>query len=187
MLFNNKTREQLIEEMVNQDIKDIKQGMDTGDLSFLNDVLSGCGWKPYSQLTDDEIVCEHKEREANNEDAAADNTTNEVPEEDIVLCEGCRKHVPESELSDVMEMYICNACEHGEENTQLVKEFKVGAYTPFQLATFGVNKFYQIITNKFRELNDNTEIKVTYAEAKHVVVDGSVDIQINVITYSDKE
>ena len=35
----------------------------------------------------------------------------EEDEEETELCEGCGNQVPLSEMSDVMEMYICNKCE----------------------------------------------------------------------------
>lgn len=34
-------------------------------------------------------------------------------EEETVECEGCGNEVPLSEISGVMEMYICNKCEEG--------------------------------------------------------------------------
>ncbi len=36
-------------------------------------------------------------------------------EEETELCEGCGNEVPLSEMSEVMEMYICNKCEYGEQ------------------------------------------------------------------------
>ncbi len=41
--------------------------------------------------------------------------TGEQEKEETELCEGCNKEVPVSEMSDVMEMYICNKCEEGNE------------------------------------------------------------------------
>ena len=35
-------------------------------------------------------------------------------EEETEVCEGCGNEVPLSEMSEVMEMYICNKCEQGE-------------------------------------------------------------------------
>jgi hypothetical protein len=34
-----------------------------------------------------------------------------LEEEETELCEGCNEEVPLSEMSEVMEMYICNKCE----------------------------------------------------------------------------
>ena len=34
-------------------------------------------------------------------------------DEETVECEGCRNEVPLSEISGVMEMYICDKCEEG--------------------------------------------------------------------------
>ena len=36
-------------------------------------------------------------------------------QEEKELCEGCNQEVPLSEMSGVMEMYICNKCEEGEQ------------------------------------------------------------------------
>lgn len=64
MLHNGKTREMLVEEMVNQDVEDIRREVfsENGDMTFLYAVLEGCGWKPYNQLSDEEIVSEYKYR-----------------------------------------------------------------------------------------------------------------------------
>ena len=41
---------------------------------------------------------------------------NEIEEtEETEICEGCGKEVPLSDMSDVMEMYICNKCEEFED------------------------------------------------------------------------
>jgi len=69
----------------------------------------------------------------------------------------------------------------------MIKEFNIEGYTPFQLMTLGKEKFYGIITNEFRKLNNDIDKKVTYAETKFVVFDGSVAIQVKVICYSEKE
>ncbi len=37
----------------------------------------------------------------------------EQAEEEKELCEGCNQEVPLSEMSEVMEMYICEKCEEG--------------------------------------------------------------------------
>ena len=49
------TREQMIKRMIDCDIADIKQAMFNNDYAFLNAVLSGEGWIPYNQLSDDAI------------------------------------------------------------------------------------------------------------------------------------
>lgn len=42
---------------------------------------------------------------------------------DTVVCEGCSREVAEDDLSDVMEMNICNRCEHGEEEILTTESF----------------------------------------------------------------
>jgi hypothetical protein len=49
------TREEMIERMIDCDIADIKQSMHNKDYAFLHAVLSGEGWMPYNQLSDDAI------------------------------------------------------------------------------------------------------------------------------------
>ena len=44
-------------------------------------------------------------------------------DEDLEICEGCGKSVSVDDMSGVMEMWICNTCEHGEPTMQeLLKE-----------------------------------------------------------------
>jgi hypothetical protein len=49
------TREQMIERMIDCDIADIRQAMFEDDHNFLYAVLSGEGWIPYNQLSDNAI------------------------------------------------------------------------------------------------------------------------------------
>ncbi len=57
------TREAMVEQMIVEDIEDIINiNAPSGDNSFLYSVLSGEGWKPYNQLTDEEIEAEYSER-----------------------------------------------------------------------------------------------------------------------------
>ena len=51
--------------LVDYDINDIKINFESGDTSFLSDVLSGNGFKPYGQLTDDELEVEYNEMLSN--------------------------------------------------------------------------------------------------------------------------
>ena len=53
------TREQMIDTLVDEDISDILRSDYYGDYSFLDSVLRGDGWKPYNQLTDEEIKAEY--------------------------------------------------------------------------------------------------------------------------------
>lgn len=54
-------RELKVEILVNYDIDEVKKGIAIEDVSFLADVLSGNGWKPYNQLTDEQIETEYNE------------------------------------------------------------------------------------------------------------------------------
>lgn len=54
------------------------------------------------------------------EDINLEEIDNEELYEERVMCEGCGQEVPLSEMSDVMEMYICNKCEQGEEKNELI-------------------------------------------------------------------
>jgi hypothetical protein len=49
------TRDEMIERMIASDIADIRQAMFMDDHAFLYAVLSGEGWIPYNQLSDDAI------------------------------------------------------------------------------------------------------------------------------------
>ncbi len=55
------TREEMIDALVDEDISDIFRSNYYGDYSFLDSVLRGDGWKPYNQLTDEEIQSEYDE------------------------------------------------------------------------------------------------------------------------------
>lgn len=61
------TREQMVERMIDSDIADIRQGIYTDDNSFLYAVLSGEGWIPYNQLSDEAIQREYLSYEFNEE------------------------------------------------------------------------------------------------------------------------
>ena len=55
------TREEMIDEMIKVDIDFILSSGNFEDVSFLDAVLRGEGWKPYNQLTDEEILTEYEE------------------------------------------------------------------------------------------------------------------------------
>jgi len=55
-------RSAMIERLVINDVYDIRQGLANDDVEFITNVLTGNGWKPYSQLTDDEIIREYSDR-----------------------------------------------------------------------------------------------------------------------------
>lgn len=55
-------RAEMVEFLVRQDIADIIQAHNEDDYEFLNNVLTGEGWKPYNQLTNKQIEEEYEER-----------------------------------------------------------------------------------------------------------------------------
>ena len=56
-------REEMIDEMIRDDIKGIKDDLYNDDVSFLDTVLrGGCGRKQYSELSDEEIKTEYNDR-----------------------------------------------------------------------------------------------------------------------------
>ncbi len=57
------TRDEKIEKMVDWDIADISNSLLNDDTSFLYAVLSGEGWIPYNQLTDEQVDSEYISRE----------------------------------------------------------------------------------------------------------------------------
>lgn len=57
------TREQKVERMIDWDIADIYDSLLNGDTSFLSAVLSGEGWIPYNQLTNEQVDSEYISRE----------------------------------------------------------------------------------------------------------------------------
>lgn len=57
------TREQKVERMIDWDIADIYDSLLNGDASFLSAVLSGEGWIPYNQLTNEQVDSEYISRE----------------------------------------------------------------------------------------------------------------------------
>lgn len=44
--------------------------------------------------------------------------------EELIECEGCNRELPEPEMSDVMEMYICNRCNDGANESNSIQEVK---------------------------------------------------------------
>jgi hypothetical protein len=56
-------RDAMVERLVADDIDTIAQGITAGDLTFLDSVLRGEGWVPYSALSDKQIETEYRERE----------------------------------------------------------------------------------------------------------------------------
>ena len=55
-------REEMVDRLVDDDIAYILRVGAEGEADFLQAVLLGEGWKPYNQLTDDEIKNEYTER-----------------------------------------------------------------------------------------------------------------------------
>ena len=49
-------REQMIDALVKRDIESILHSLANNDTSFLEDVLTGDGWVPYNQLTDEQLL-----------------------------------------------------------------------------------------------------------------------------------
>jgi len=56
------TRKEMIDKLVSQDIKDIRQGIYADDIEFLSRVLTGEGWKPYNQLSLEYLKNEYRAR-----------------------------------------------------------------------------------------------------------------------------
>jgi hypothetical protein len=54
-------REQMIDALVKRDIEWVIDGVLSDDHSFLSDVLTGDGWVPYNQLTDEQVLEEYIE------------------------------------------------------------------------------------------------------------------------------
>ena len=61
------TTEEMIDYLVDDDIGYILRVGNEGEADFLNSVLRGEGWKPYSMLTEEEITNEYNERIHENE------------------------------------------------------------------------------------------------------------------------
>lgn len=49
-------REQMVNALVKRDIDWIVDGVLSNDHTFLSDVLTGDGWIPYNQLTDEQVL-----------------------------------------------------------------------------------------------------------------------------------
>lgn len=64
------TRDEMVERMIKDDIQAIRDiwVADYNDVEFLYSVLSGEGWVPYNQLTDEQVVEEYENREADMND-----------------------------------------------------------------------------------------------------------------------
>lgn len=56
-------RERITDRLVKDDIGSIRKSLANGDITFLDSVLRGDGWVPYSQLTDKQLLKEWKSRE----------------------------------------------------------------------------------------------------------------------------
>jgi hypothetical protein len=54
-------REEMIYDLVEWDVNSIRTDLLENDTNFLVDILIGRGWKPYSQLTDDQLQQEYAE------------------------------------------------------------------------------------------------------------------------------
>lgn len=67
----------------------------------------------FRKLTDWFAVCERVGADKTSTELTlnVENVTGEQAEEEKELCEGCGEEVLMSEMSEVMEMYICNKCE----------------------------------------------------------------------------
>ena len=61
--MEKRQKEMMIDRLVQNDVTDITQALNNGDCEFLHRVLTGEGWKPYNQLTDEEVISEYKDRE----------------------------------------------------------------------------------------------------------------------------
>ncbi|RLF07495.1 MAG: hypothetical protein DRJ64_02870 [Thermoprotei archaeon] len=55
-------REQLIEELINDDITQITNDLAIGDMSYIAEILRGDGFTSFNNLTDEQLEAEHKER-----------------------------------------------------------------------------------------------------------------------------
>jgi hypothetical protein len=55
-------RDKIIQELVQEDIEDIKQAMQSNDYEFLDRVLRGEGWNGYDNMTDKELSEEYNTR-----------------------------------------------------------------------------------------------------------------------------
>lgn len=56
------TRQEKVDAMVDDDIDMIREAMIEQDYEFLAAVLTGEGWVPYNQLTDEQVDAEYNER-----------------------------------------------------------------------------------------------------------------------------
>ena len=56
------TRQEKVDAMVDDDIHMIKEAALQQDYEFLAAVLTGEGWVPYNQLTDEQVDVEYNER-----------------------------------------------------------------------------------------------------------------------------
>lgn len=63
----NLTREGMVERMIDNDIVDIRNALFGNEYGFLYAVLSGEGWIPYNQLTDEQVQDEYDAREFEDE------------------------------------------------------------------------------------------------------------------------
>jgi len=61
IIYSDDEREAIIEELVDNDITDIRQAIGFEDVSFLADVLRGNGWTGYMQLNDTQLQTEYNE------------------------------------------------------------------------------------------------------------------------------
>lgn len=62
MTMKQPTREEMVERLVEWDVYVIKDCALSNDTEFLRAVLTGEGWVPYNQLSDDEVKGEYLER-----------------------------------------------------------------------------------------------------------------------------
>jgi hypothetical protein len=61
--MKTKTKEKMIDKLVEKDIEMIRTAMSNDDYEYLDNILRGNGWKQYNNLTDEEIEEEYKQIE----------------------------------------------------------------------------------------------------------------------------
>lgn len=71
------TREKAISDLVDNDIQTIKEGIESGDNSYINDIMCG-GFQGYEQFTGEELINEYKETLGKDIELMAEDELDEV-------------------------------------------------------------------------------------------------------------
>jgi len=103
--MRKESREAIINYLVENDIKDIKQSLEINDTAFLSDVLSGNGFVQYNNLSDDALINEIGEQVGMKAEDRGTLATFENGEEEYTLSQSSMAGVTPITIKSFIENY----------------------------------------------------------------------------------